>query len=64
MIDATDHNMRLAANCGLSLQQVELGLALMRTGRTDLIAEVIAGKMNVERALTTARKSKSKPGQT
>jgi hypothetical protein len=45
----------LATKTGL-IDQVEAGLALMRTGRTDLLDEVITGRMAVEEALAAARR--------
>jgi hypothetical protein len=45
----------MAEKLGLTPAQVELGLALMRSGRADLIAKVIKGEMAVVVALTTAR---------
>jgi hypothetical protein len=46
----------LATKTGLTIDQVEAGLALMRTGRTNLLDEVITGRMAVEEALAAARR--------
>jgi hypothetical protein len=48
----------LAEKTGLTISQVETGLALMRTGNTDLINKTISGRMTAEQALATARKGK------
>jgi hypothetical protein len=53
---ATDPTF-LAEKTGLSLDQIELGLELMKTGRSDLIAEVIAGRMSAAAALIAAKRS-------
>jgi hypothetical protein len=54
--DSTDSTTTLAETTGLTLDQVKTGLALMRTGRSDLIAKVIAGEMPAVVALATARR--------
>jgi hypothetical protein len=54
--DSTDSTATLAETTGLTLDQVKTGLALMRTGRSDLIAKVIAGEMPAVVALATARR--------
>jgi hypothetical protein len=48
----------LVATTGLSPQQVELGTALMRTARADLIEAVIAGRMGIHQALAAAREQR------
>jgi hypothetical protein len=55
--DLTTDPVAMAEKTGLTLDQVELGLALMKTGRGDLITEVIAGRMSAAAALTAARRS-------
>ncbi len=44
----------LAEKTGFSFEQVQIGLALMRTGRSDLLAKVIAGEMTAAAALSAA----------
>jgi hypothetical protein len=46
----------LAARTGFSLEQIETGVTLMRTGRADLIEAVITGRMDIRKALKLARK--------
>jgi hypothetical protein len=45
----------LAERTGLTINQVETGLALMRTGRVDLINKTISGRMTIDQALTAAK---------
>jgi hypothetical protein len=47
----------LIERTGLTFDQVKTGLALMRTGRSDLIAKVIAGEMTAAAALSAAKRS-------
>jgi hypothetical protein len=51
----------LVERTGLSPEQIKIGLALIRTGRTDLIAKAIAGEMTAVVALAAARRSHIKP---
>jgi hypothetical protein len=48
----------LAERTGLTLDQIALGTALMRSGRVDLINKVIAGEMTAGAALTTAKRER------
>jgi len=45
----------MAAKLGLTPAQVEIGLALMQTGDSALIADVIAGRMTILDALAATR---------
>jgi hypothetical protein len=50
----------LAERTGLTISQVETGLALMRTGNTALINKAISGRMTAEQALTAAKFNNNK----
>lgn len=50
----------LAEKTGLGLRQVEIGLALMRTGRADLITKVVKGEMTPAAALSAVRRTHSR----
>jgi hypothetical protein len=52
----------LAERTGLTISQVETGLALMRTGNTSLINKTISGRLTAEQGLATARKGKPQDG--
>ena len=44
---------------GIRAEDVARAIALLRTGRADLIQDVIAGKIDVERACRVARQRRS-----
>jgi hypothetical protein len=48
----------LADDLHAAPREVAAAIALVRTGRIDLVTEVIAGRMTVHKALTTARAGK------
>jgi hypothetical protein len=46
----------LAVRMGLSVDQVEIGIELARSGRTDVLDAVIAGRITVSEALAAVRR--------
>jgi hypothetical protein len=47
----------LAERTGLTLNQVEIGVELARSGRADVLDMVISGRMPVSEALTSVRRN-------
>jgi hypothetical protein len=47
--------LRLASDLGADAREVEAAIALMRTGRTDLLIQVTARRMTIRAALKVAR---------
>jgi hypothetical protein len=57
MINRQQEINDVAVAIGIDLREAALGVQLARTGRADLIAEVIAGRMTIRAALARAEPS-------
>ena len=54
---------QIADRIGVDVRDAELGLRLARTGRSDLVNEVIAGRLTIRAALARAKPSHTPSGQ-